>query len=135
VCGIDPGEAYELLGGGAADIWSLEHRRQRGQTAADGGARHEQATERDGDARGHGEDQKLTTKLPIRSTAMIADEGEFALTDSGELLQRGMADSGRLRPPLLDSTHQDILGIEAELWASWWDLGRPLTTATGHGQS
>jgi hypothetical protein len=36
--------------------------------------------------------------------AMIADEGEPAFADSGELLQRGMADSGRLRPSLLDST-------------------------------
>jgi hypothetical protein len=26
VCAIDPGEAYELLGGGAANIWSSEHR-------------------------------------------------------------------------------------------------------------
>jgi hypothetical protein len=51
--------------------------------------------------------------LPIRSTTMITDEGELAFTDSGELLQRGMADSGRLRPPLPDSTLQEILGVEA----------------------
>jgi hypothetical protein len=46
---------------------------------------------------------------------MIADEGELAFADSGELLQRGMADSRRLRLPLPDSTLQEILGVEAEL--------------------
>jgi hypothetical protein len=54
-------------------------------------------------------------KLPSRSTAMIADGGELAFADSGELLQRGMADSRRLRLPLLDSTLQEILDVEAEL--------------------
>jgi hypothetical protein len=66
---------------------------------------------------------------------LIADEGELALTDSGELLQRVMADFERLRLPLLDSTLQEILGIEAELRASQRDLGRPLATVTEHGRS
>jgi hypothetical protein len=66
---------------------------------------------------------------------LIVDEGELALANSGELLQRGMADFERLRLPFLDSTLQEILGVEAELRASRRDLGRPLATATEHGQS
>jgi hypothetical protein len=59
--------------------------------------------------------RRLTVDLPIWSTTMIVDGGELSFTHSGEVLQRGMADSGRLRPPLLDSTLQEILGVEAEL--------------------
>jgi hypothetical protein len=40
------------------------------------------------------------------------------------VLRQEMADSRRLRPPLLDSSLQEVLGFEAELWASRRDLGQ-----------
>jgi hypothetical protein len=63
VCGIDPGGAYELLGGGAADIWSSEHRRWRVRAAAFDGDRCGDATERVRGDGMHGKDQELTTEL------------------------------------------------------------------------
>jgi hypothetical protein len=60
---------------------------------------------------------------------MIADEGELAFADSGELLQRGMVDSRRLRLPLLDSTLQEILGVKAELQGL--SLRLPMTCSDG----
>jgi hypothetical protein len=46
---------------------------------------------------------------------MIANGGELGFVDSGELLQRGMADCQRFRPPLLDSSILEVLGVEAEV--------------------
>jgi hypothetical protein len=69
--------------------------------------------------------------LELRITAGI----DLDFADSGEVLQRGMADSGRLKPPLLDSTLQEILGVEVDLWATQRNLGWPITMATEHDQS
>jgi hypothetical protein len=51
------------------------------------------------------------------------------LTNSGELLQRGMAKIHRLRPPSLDSSLREILCIEAELQGL--TLRLPMTYSDG----
>jgi hypothetical protein len=79
--------------------------------------------------------RKLTVELMDCSEVPIVDGDEHGFADSGEVPQKETADSGRWRPPLLDSSLQKILGVEVELWASRRDFGRPLATATDLGRS
>jgi hypothetical protein len=51
----------------------------------------------------------------VRSESAIAAGIELGFADSGEVLYRGMADSGRFRPPLSDSFLRDVLGVKTEL--------------------
>jgi hypothetical protein len=46
---------------------------------------------------------KLNVELMDCLEVSIVDGDEHSFADSGEVLQEEMADSGRLRPPLLDS--------------------------------
>jgi hypothetical protein len=40
---------------------------------------------------------------------------ELGFANSGEMLRKGTEKIHRLSPPLLDSFHQEVLGVEAEL--------------------
>jgi hypothetical protein len=79
--------------------------------------------------------RKITMELMDCSEVPIVDKDEHSFADFGEVLQKETTDSGRWRPPLLDSSLQKVLGVEAELWASRRDFGRPLATATDLGRS
>jgi hypothetical protein len=79
--------------------------------------------------------RKLTVELMDCSKMPTVDGGEHGFADFGEVPQEETADSERWRPPLLNSSLQEFLGVEADLWASWWDFGRPLAMATDLGQS
>jgi hypothetical protein len=79
--------------------------------------------------------RKLTVELMDCSEVPIVDGDKHGFVDSGEVLWKEMVDSGRWRPPLLNSSLQKILGVEVDLWASRWDFGRPLATAMDLGRS
>jgi hypothetical protein len=65
----------------------------------------------------------------------IVDGDEHSFVDSSKVLRKETVDFGRWRPLLLDSSLKKVLGVEAELWASRWDFGRPLAMATDLGWS
>jgi hypothetical protein len=77
----------------------------------------------------------LTRKLSACSARPMIDGVRCPAMIFGDVLRGKTPDSQRLRPPLPDSTLQEILGVEVELWASRRNSGWPLTPATGHGQS
>jgi hypothetical protein len=56
--------------------------------------------------------------------------GDFKIKNSDEVWRKETMKSGRWRHPLLDSSFQKVLGVEADLWSITAELG----TASSDGE-
>jgi hypothetical protein len=57
--------------------------------------------------------------------------GDCKIKNSGEVWQKETMKFGRWRHPLLDSSFQKVLGVEADLWSITTELGTASSGSEG----